>query len=85
MLKILYQDAVHLHQLIMKFFLTNVEIENWITQNQRTPDDDPVNILVAWHVIHSSSGLGNIPDSQIEDAVAILTISTTNYLIFILL
>ena len=35
--------------------------------SQRTPDDDPVNILVAWHVIHSSSGQGNIPDHQIQN------------------
>ena len=42
--------------------------------NNRTPDDDPVHILVAWHVISSSTGLGNIPDSQIEDAVEILNL-----------
>jgi hypothetical protein len=42
--------------------------------NNRTPDDDPVHILVAWHVISSSTGLGSIPDSQIEDAVEILNL-----------
>ena len=53
-------------------FMSNLEIEYWKSENPRTQDDEPVNILVAWHVIHASSGLGNIPDSQIEDAVAIL-------------
>ena len=40
--------------------------------NNRTPDYDAVNVLVAWHVIHSSQGQGNIPDWQIEDAIEIL-------------
>ncbi len=52
--------------------LANKSIDASLNNNQRTPDDDPVNVLVAWHVIHSSSGLGNIPDSQIQDAVDIL-------------
>ena len=54
--------------------LTNKSIDASLNNNQRTPDDDPVNVLVAWHVIHASSGLGNIPDSQIEAAVEILNI-----------
>ena len=37
--------------------------------NSRTPDDDPVNIKVAWHVITSSTGEGNLTDSQIQSAV----------------
>ena len=32
-------------------------------------DNDPVHILVAWHVIYSSSGQGNISDLAIEQAV----------------
>ena len=52
--------------------LVNANIENSLANSQRTPDDDPVNVLVAWHVIHASSGLGNIPDSQIEAAIEIL-------------
>ena len=54
-------------------FMSNLEIEYWKSKNLRTQDDEPVNILVAWHVIHASSGLGNIPDSQIEEAVAAYT------------
>ena len=54
--------------------LANKSIDASLNNNQRTPDDDPVNVLVAWHVIHASSGLGNIPDSQIEAAVEILNI-----------
>ena len=57
--------------------LANKSIEASLNNNQRTPDDDPANVLVAWHVIHASSGLGNIPDSQIEDAVAILNFPIT--------
>ena len=52
--------------------LANKTIDASLDNNQRTPDDDPVNVLVAWHVIHASSGLGNIPDSQIEAAVEVL-------------
>ena len=52
--------------------LVNKTIASSFNNNQRTPDDDPVNVLVAWHVIHSSSGKGNIPDSQIQAAVDIL-------------
>ena len=50
----------------------NQSIQHLIDNGQRTPDDDPVNVLVAWHVIHASSGLGNIPDNQIEMAIEIL-------------
>ena len=39
--------------------LVNQSIDASLNDNQRTPDDDPVNVLVAWHVIHASSGLGN--------------------------
>jgi len=52
--------------------IVNKTIMDWKNDNSRTPDDDPVNILVAWHVIYSSSGQGNIPDSQIQAAVDIL-------------
>ena len=38
--------------------LVNDLISSFKSANQRTPDDDPVNVLVAWHVIHSSSGQG---------------------------
>ena len=52
--------------------LVNRVLASSLNNNQRTPDDDPVNVLVAWHVIHSSSGQGNIPDIQIQAAVDIL-------------
>ena len=52
--------------------LVNRALASSLNNNQRTPDDDPVNVLVAWHVIHSSSGQGNIPDIQIQAAVDIL-------------
>ena len=54
--------------------LVNNQIQGWMNSSSRTPDDDPVHILVAWHVISSSTGLGNIPDSQIRDAVEILNL-----------
>ena len=47
-------------------------IQIFLNDNNRTPDYDAVNVLVAWHVIHSSQGQGNIPDWQIEDAIEIL-------------
>ena len=64
--------------------LANKSIDASLNNNQRTPDDDPVNVLVAWHVIHSSSGLGNIPDSQIQDAVDILNFQYNEVLTSIL-
>ena len=47
-------------------------IQPYYDTSSRTPDDDPVNIKVAWHVITSSTGEGNLTDSQIHDAVDIL-------------
>ena len=44
-------------------------IQPYYDSNSRTPDDDPVNIKVAWHVITSSTGEGNLTDSQIQSAV----------------
>ena len=44
-------------------------IQSYYDTNSRTPDDDPVNIKVAWHVITSSTGEGNLTDSQIQSAV----------------
>ena len=44
-------------------------IRNWEMSNHRTPSDEPVNVLVAWHVIHDSNNLGNISNEQIEDAI----------------
>ena len=32
-------------------------IRNWEMSNHRTPSDEPVNVLVAWHVIHDSNNL----------------------------
>lgn len=52
--------------------LVNERLESLSIYNQRTPDDEPVNVLVAWHVIHNSGGQGNIPDNQIQAAVDIL-------------
>ena len=44
-------------------------IQPYYDTNSRTPDNDPVNIKVAWHVITSSVGEGYLSDSQIETAV----------------
>ena len=52
--------------------LVNDFLDSFQNSDQRTPDDDPVNVLVAWHVIHSSSGQGNIPDHQIQSSIDIL-------------
>ena len=43
-----------------------------MNDNNRTPDDDPVNIRVAWHAIQSSQGEGILPDEEIAEAIAIL-------------
>ena len=48
---------------------SNTFIRNWELNNSRTPNDEPVNVKVAWHVVHNSDGLGNIATSQIENAV----------------
>ena len=50
----------------------NDSIQVFLNDNIRSPDYDAVNVLVAWHVIYSSQGQGNIPDWQIEDAIEIL-------------
>ena len=47
---------------------SEIEVENFWENNTR--DNDPVYILVAWHVIHSSNGDGNISDESIELVVA---------------
>ena len=47
----------------------NDSIQVFLNDNNRTPDYDAVNVLVAWHVIYSSQGQGNIPDWQIEEAI----------------
>ena len=50
----------------------NQQIQPYYENISRTPDDDPVHIQVAWHVITSSTGEGYLSDSQIHDAVDIL-------------
>ena len=62
----------------------NDSIQIFLNDNNRTPDYDAVNVLVAWHVIHSSQGQGNIPDWQIEDAIEILNYELTPYGDFII-
>jgi len=49
-------------------------IESYYDINSRTPDDDPVNVKVAWHVISSSAGQGDLTDSQIQSAVDVLNL-----------
>ena len=41
----------------------------WDLNGRDGRDNDPVHILVAWHVIYASSGQGNISDATIENAV----------------
>ena len=50
----------------------NQRVQALLNDQTRTPDDDPVHIQVAWHVITSSIGQGYLTDSQIYDAVDIL-------------
>ena len=50
----------------------NQKVQALLNDQTRTPDDEPVHIQVAWHVITSSTGEGNLTDSQIHDAVDIL-------------
>ena len=50
----------------------NDSIQVFLNDNNRTPDDDPVNIRVAWHAIQSSQGEGILPDEEIAEAIAIL-------------
>ena len=49
--------------------LVQQSIQSYYDDGSRTPDNDPVNIKVAWHVITSSVGEGYLSDSQIETAV----------------
>ena len=43
--------------------------EYWDLNDRDVRDNDAVHVLVAWHVIYSSSGQGNISDFTIEQAV----------------
>ena len=47
---------------------SKLEVANFWENNTR--DNDPVYILVAWHVIYSTNGDGNISDESIELVVA---------------
>jgi len=41
----------------------------WDLNGRDGRDNDPVHILVAWHVIYASSGIGNLSDLAIEQAI----------------
>ena len=45
----------------------NQKVQALLNDRTRTPDDEPVHIQVAWHVITSSTGEGNLTDSQIKE------------------
>ena len=45
-------------------------IQPYYDSSSRTPDDDPVNVRVAWHAIQSSEGEGILSDADIADAAA---------------
>ena len=48
-------------------------IENWMaTHSMHRDARDQVNILVAFHVIYSTTGQGDVPDSQIEEQIQVL-------------
>ena len=47
---------------------SRLEVESFWADNA-TRDNDPVYILVAWHVVYSSTGEGNISDASIQSAV----------------
>ena len=43
-------------------------VEQWVSDQDRD-DPEPVHILVAWHVIHTSTGAGNISDDAIYSSI----------------
>ena len=43
-------------------------VEEWLSKNS-TRDPEPVHILVAWHVIHTTAGAGNISDGAIYEQI----------------
>jgi hypothetical protein len=45
---------------------TKQMVENWSSNNRDRPEEQ-LHILVAFHVIHSSDGTGNISDQAIYD------------------
>jgi len=47
---------------------TKLLVEEWLSKNS-TRDPEPVHILVAWHVIHTSAGAGNISDDAIYEQI----------------
>ncbi len=55
-------------------------IDSWLeTYGTHRTDRDQVNILVAWHVIHNSSGTGDIPDEQIQDQIDVFNDAYNEY------
>jgi Predicted Zn-dependent proteases len=43
-------------------------VENWLLIEDRD-DPEPVHVLIAWHVIHTSTGAGNITDDAIYTCI----------------
>ena len=43
-------------------------VENWLVNEDRD-DPEPVHVLIAWHVIHTSTGAGNISDNAIYTCI----------------
>ena len=43
-------------------------VENWLA-NENRDDPEPVHVLIAWHVIHTSTGAGNITDDAIYTCI----------------
>ena len=48
--------------------LTIDQVQQWVA-NQNRSSRNLINVRIAWHVIYSSSGVGNLTDSQIYQQV----------------
>jgi len=62
--------------------LINIQSDLNRTHVSRSQNRSLVNILVAWHVINSTSGAGNIPESMIMDQMDVLNAAYQPYDIF---
>ena len=47
---------------------SKMNIDEWLAQNT-TRDNDPVHVLVAWHVVYSSTNAGYLSEAFIENSI----------------
>ena len=55
-------------------------VEQWLLDQDRD-DPEPVHVLVAWHVIHTSNGVGNYDDETIYTNIEYLNQTFAPYFV----